>query len=36
MSAPLPPMSAPIPTTWTTGTTEAIRTGTWRAASWAD
>ncbi|CAG0997370.1 formate dehydrogenase (NADP+) beta subunit [Burkholderiales bacterium] len=32
MSAPLPPMSAPIPTTWTTGTTEAIRTGTWRAA----
>ena len=22
----------PIPTTWTTGTTEAIKTGTWRAA----
>jgi NADPH-dependent glutamate synthase beta subunit-like oxidoreductase/Pyruvate/2-oxoacid:ferredoxin oxidoreductase delta subunit len=24
--------AAPPPTTWTTGTTEAIRTGTWRAA----
>ena len=27
MNAPLPP-----PTTWTTGTTEVFRTGTWRAA----
>lgn len=25
-------MSAPVPPIWTTGTTEAIRTGTWRAA----
>ncbi|MFO1284963.1 MAG: FAD-dependent oxidoreductase [Burkholderiales bacterium] len=26
------PATAPIPPIWTTGTTEAIRTGTWRAA----
>ena len=25
-------MNGPIPPIWTTGTTEAIRTGTWRAA----
>jgi NADPH-dependent glutamate synthase beta subunit-like oxidoreductase len=30
MSAVLP--ATPIPTTWTTGSTAAIRTGTWRAA----
>jgi len=26
------PVAAPIPTTWTTGSTEAIKTGTWRAS----
>ena len=31
MNAPLP-LPMPIPTTWTTGSTAAIQTGTWRAA----
>ena len=33
MNAPMPrPMAAPSPTIWTTGSTDAIKTGTWRAS----
>jgi len=35
VTTPSPSVSAPaalVPTTWTTGSTDAIKTGTWRAS----
>lgn len=32
MQSPAAGAAAPVPTTWTTGSTEAIKTGTWRAS----